>query len=70
MATGRSTSGGKSSDCCEMVDFDRSPFIVIWEVTRAQAFAAFDDPLAEDPLCLYEPRGGGDDAPGEHVSSL
>ncbi len=24
--------------------------------SRARAYAAFDDPLAEDPLCLYEPE--------------
>ncbi len=25
--------------------------------SRARAYAAFYDPLAEDPLCLYEPEG-------------
>ena len=36
-----------------MTAFSKSPFIVIWETTRACALAG--DPLAEDPGCVYEP---------------
>jgi MoaA/NifB/PqqE/SkfB family radical SAM enzyme len=41
------------------VDFDRAPFTVIWEVTRARAYATTGDALAEDPLCAYVPRRTG-----------
>ena len=48
-------------------DFARSPFIVIWETTRACALRC---PLGKDPGCAWQPRGaagvpaiaGGSDA--------
>jgi hypothetical protein len=39
MGTGRSTSDGTLTDCREMIDLTRSPFIVIWQVIRACALA-------------------------------
>jgi len=39
MGTGISTSDGTLTDCREMIDLTRSPFIVIWQVIRACALA-------------------------------
>jgi radical SAM protein with 4Fe4S-binding SPASM domain len=36
----------------------RCEFRAICGGSRARAYAATGDPLAEDPLCLYEPAGG------------
>jgi hypothetical protein len=37
MGTGRSTSDGTLTDCREMIDLTRSPFILIWRVIGACA---------------------------------
>lgn len=38
------------------VDFDQTPYVVAWEMSRARALTG--DPLGPDPTCAYEPGRG------------